>query len=84
MFGKPMDTPTKRRMASVAGVLLVLLGAGFLVFLRVVWDTAYRMVSLFGGPVETSMTLEAWGYVLGGVTMVVVGLCLAFCTLRTR
>lgn len=84
MFGKPMDTTTKRRMASIAGALLIILGTGWLVFLKVGWDAAYRIVSLFGGPVETSMTPEAWAYVLGGMMMVVAGICLVFCAQRKR
>jgi hypothetical protein len=63
----------KQKMALIAGVLLFLLGTGFLVFLWATWDSLYRMVSLFGGPVETSMTPEAWAYVLGGVMTVVIG-----------
>jgi len=63
-----------QKMALIAGVLLFLLGTGFLVFLWATWDSLYRMVSLFGGPAETSMTPEAWAYVLGGVMTVVIGI----------
>lgn len=75
-----MSAAIRQKLSLIAGVLLILLGVGYYIWLAAMLDAAYRIARLLRMRAEPP-TLEGWAYLLAGVVVIAAGV---FLVVRSR
>jgi hypothetical protein len=72
-----MRDDIRRKVSLAAGILLILLGGGFLAYVGLVTYTWYRFFEPFGGTIGP-MTWDSWAVLLSPVIAIAAGIFLVF------